>query len=270
MNELKNKTVLITGSTDGIGRQCAIDAAKEGACVIVHGREKDRLNQTILDIKNITQSESIYGTLADFTCMSRVKAMANEIKKQYEAIDILINNAAELINERVQTEDGYELQFQVNYLAHFLLTEELLPMILKRDGSRIINISSMIHSPVVDFDNLQGEKSYSGSSAYAVTKTLNILHAYSLADIYKETKIGIFCVHPGVIQTKLLKKTWTGGAPVSEGADNVLYVAKSEALNSSTGLYIENRRPMQSNPVTYDQKIRDRLRAFSLQEIKKF
>jgi NAD(P)-dependent dehydrogenase (short-subunit alcohol dehydrogenase family) len=267
--ELRNKIILITGSTDGIGKQCALEAAAEGAEVIVHGRNEERLLQTINLIKETTGNENIFGVLADFSSLAETKEMVKDLKNNYSHIDILINNAADLLHERKLTRDGFEMQFQVNYLAHFLILEELLPLIQQNENSRIINVSSMIHSPAVDFDNLQGEQVYTGSGAYALTKTLNILHANDLANRITTGKTGVFSVHPGVIETKLLKTSFTGGAPVTEGAANVLYVAKSEALNGMTGLYIENRRPMQSNPITYNKEIQVKLREISLEMIKK-
>jgi NAD(P)-dependent dehydrogenase (short-subunit alcohol dehydrogenase family) len=266
--DLRDKIILITGSTDGIGKQCALDAANEGAEVIVHGRNEERLLQTINLIKETTGNENIFGVLADFSSLAETKVMINELKSNYSHIDILINNAAELLLDRCVTGDGFETQFQVNYLAHFLITEELLPLLNRGESSRIINVSSMIHSPSVDFDNLQGQHSYNGSGAYALTKTLNILHAYDLADRIGTQKTGVFTVHPGVIETKLLKTAFSGGAPISEGADNVLYVAKSDTLTNMTGLYIENRRPMQSNPITYNKEFQVRLREISFEMIK--
>jgi len=206
--DLRDKIILITGSTDGIGKQCALDTAAEGAEVIVHGRNEERLLQTINLIKETTGNENIFGVLADFSSLTEIKEMIKELKTNYSRLDILINNAAELLHERTLTGDGFEVQFQVNYLAHFLITEELLPLIQKGENSRIINVSSMIHSPAVDFDNLQGQLSYTGAGAYALTKTLNILHANDLADRIKTGKTGVFSVHPGVIETKLLKTSF--------------------------------------------------------------
>ncbi len=261
---LTNKTVLITGSTDGIGKQTAIDAASSGAEIIIHGRNEERVSQTVNFIKEKTGNELIYGICADFSSLSEVNSMIKDIKDNFTRIDILINNAAEFLHEKINTSDGFERQFQVNYLAHFLITEKLLPLIKDIENSRIINVSSMIHSAGVDFDNLQAEKFYSGASVYALTKTLNILHTYKLADILKTNKTVVHCLHPGVIETKLLNAAWSGGAPVSVGAENLIYAATSDSLSIISGLYTENRRPMQSNPITYDKEIQNQLRDISL------
>ncbi len=268
--ELKNKTILITGSTDGIGKQTALDAAKVGAEVIIHGRDEDRIMQTIDMIRKETDNDSIFGIMADYTSLAAVNSMAKELTDNYSHIDILFNNAAELFHERILTEDGYERQFQVNYLAHFLLTQKLFPLIKDTEGARILNVSSMIHAPSIDFDNLQGEKDYSGSNVYALTKLLNILHTYKLGEILEDHKAVVHCLHTGVIETKLLNTAWSGGAPVTEGAANMIYAARSEAGEQVSGLYMENRRPMQSNPISYDKSVQEKLWNLSKEMLKDF
>ena len=268
--DLKGKTIFITGATDGIGKETAYEAASMGAKVIVHGRDEQRIKKTIEDIKQKTGNPQLFKAFADFSSLAAVKSMLDELKADFSEIDILFNNAAEFTHNRELTEDGFERQFQVNYLAHFLITENLLPLIKDVEASRILNVSSMIHSPAIDFDNLQGEKEYSGSGAYALTKLLNILHANDLSDRLKENKVIVHSLHPGVIETKLLNAAWSGGAPVSEGAANLIYTATTEAVENMSGLYIENRRPMQSNPISYDKEIQKKLRNISFELLKDY
>jgi len=267
---LENKRILISGATDGIGKQTALEVAKMNAEIIIHGRDEDRIFETIKMIKEKTGNEKIHGILADFASLSAVNSLADEIIKNFDSIDVLFNNAAEIINERTMTEDGFETQFQVNYLSHFLLTEKLLPLLNASEGSRVLNVSSMIHASDLDFDNLQGEKSYNGNKIYAVTKLLNILHAYKLSDELSETKTVVHCLHPGVISTKLLNTAFKGGAPVAEGAANLIYAASSDVARMSSGYYLENRRPMQSNPVSYDKNIQNKLWSLSRAYVKDF
>ena len=212
----------------------------------------------------------MFKAFADFCSLAAVDKMINDVKSNFSEIDILFNNAAEFVHKRELTKDGYERQFQVNYLAHFLLTEKLSPLMKELAGARILNVSSMIHSTSIDFDNLQGEKEYSGNSAYALTKLLNILHANNLADRFKDNNVIVHSLHPGVIETKLLNAAWSGGAPVSEGAANLIYTATTEAIENMSGLYIENRRPMQSNPISYDKDVQEKLRALSMDLIKDY
>ncbi len=266
--DLKNKIVLITGATDGIGKQTAIDAAKKGAQVIIHGRDDERILKTLKEIREI--NEDVYAVKADFCDLSQVAEAAKDIHDNFEKIDILFNNAAEFIPERELTKDGFERTFQVNYLAHVLLTEKLISKIKDTEGARILNVTSMIHSSAIDFENLQGEKTYGGSDAYSLSKLLNILYTYKLGRMYENNKVNINCLHPGVIETKLLNAAWSGGMPVTEGAASMLYAAESEAIEDVSGLYIENRRPMQSNPVTYDVEIQDKLYDLSLEMLKRY
>lgn len=263
--DLKDKTVLITGSTDGIGKETAFEALSLGAKVIIHGRNQQRIDAATDEINKRTGSKNIIKFCADFNSLAAVNEMAEQIISEDLRIDILLNNAAEFKHEKVLTGDGFETQFQVNYLSPFLLTEKLLPFMKDRHETRILNVSSMIHSNTLDFENLQGEKEYSGAAAYAMTKLLNILHANDLAERLRNNKVIVHSLHPGVIETKLLNAAWSGGAPVSEGASNLIYAATSEAVEHQSGLYIENRRPMQSNPISYDSAVQKKLRDLTYQ-----
>jgi len=266
---LQNKTVLITGATDGIGKQTAFEMLKYGAKIIVHGRNRERLKETVKFLKT-SGNDNIYEVHSDFASLNQVKLMLNTILNTFSTIDIIINNAAEFLHERVITENGFERQFQVNYLAHFYISEMLLPLLQNVENSRIVNVSSMIHSPTVDFENLQAEKSYKGANVYALTKTLNILHAYKTAEMCNDKKTKVHCLHPGVIETKLLNAAWSGGAPVSAGAAELIYASASEIGAQMNGLYFENRRPVQSNPITYDKNTQQKLYEISFEMIKPY
>ncbi len=266
--ELKNKIILITGATDGIGKQTAIEAAKKGAHLIVHGRKDERIADTLKEIKKI--SENVYGVKADFNDLAQVVDAAKEIDDKFEKIDILFNNAADFLPERKLTKDGFEETFQVNYLASVLLTEKLIHKIKDTEGARILNSTSMIHASTLDLNNLQGEQAYKGDTAYALSKLLNIMHAYKLGRMYENNNVHANSLHPGVINTKLLNASWSGGLPVSEGAATMLYAAESDAVEGVSGLYIENRRPMQSNPVSYDTELQDKLYEKSMNMLQKY
>lgn len=267
---LKNKTILITGATDGIGKQTAIDAAKQGANIIVHGRCQDRIDSVVKEIETINPKVSTFGVNADFTKLSEVNEMAKQIDKNFTTIDILFNNAAEFAHNKELTGDGFETTFQVNYLAHVLLTQKIMHLIKDVESSRILNVTSMIHSSSIDFENLQGEKSYSGSEAYSLSKLLNILHSYKLVDVLESAKTKSNCLHPGVIETKLLNAAWSGGMPVSEGAETMLYAASTPVTEQMSGLYLENRRPMQSNPISYDKDVQNKLWDISIEMLKEY
>lgn len=267
---LQNKTILITGSTDGIGKETAKQAIKQGANIIVHGREQKRVDATVKTLSETKDKNIIFGVTADFSRLEEVNRMAKVIREEFSQIDIIFNNAADFFHEKTVTKDGLEQTFQVNYLSQFLLTYKLLPLIKNVEGSKLLNVTSMIHSSTVDLDNLQGETDYSGSGAYSLSKLLNILHTYKLVDVFSENKTKANCLHPGVIETKLLNAAWSGGAPLSEGAETMLYAATSPVTEQMSGLYLENRRPMQSNPVSYDKEIQNKLWNYSKELLKAY
>ncbi|MCF6367023.1 MAG: SDR family NAD(P)-dependent oxidoreductase [Bacteroidales bacterium] len=268
--DLKDKVILITGSTDGIGKETAKKVAEQGANLIIHGRIKQRVEATEKELSAICKNK-VFGVTADFSNLREVSSVTKIIIEKYSKIDILFNNAADFFHDRSITKDGFEQTFQVNYLAHFLLTYKLLPLLKDVDEtSKILNVTSMIHSSEIDFENLQGEKNYFGSSAYSLSKLLNILHTYKLVEVLSEEKTKANCLHPGVIETKLLNAAWSGGAPVSEGANTMLYAATSPVTEQMSGLYLENRRPVQSNPITYDKEIQNKLWDISLKMLKDY
>ena len=180
MDIIKNKTILITGSTDGIGKQTAFELAEMGAAVIIHGKNSLRTKSVYEEIKQKTSNDSVDFFIADFSSLKKVKALSQYIHWKYDKLDVLINNAGVFETERKLSVDGFEKTFAVNHLAHFLLTTLLMDLIKKSDYSRIINVASMAHASELDFDNLNGEKFYDGSTAYSYSKLCNIMFTYYL------------------------------------------------------------------------------------------
>ncbi|MCF8335764.1 MAG: SDR family NAD(P)-dependent oxidoreductase [Bacteroidales bacterium] len=266
-----SKNVFITGATDGIGKQSAIELAKMGYHVIIHGRGDDSVNQAIEDIKQESGKDEVAGYSAEFEVLSGVRDMAEKVKKQYDNLDILINNAGIFQKNRELTDDGFEKTFQVNYLAHFLLTYLLMDLLEHAEKARVVNVTSMVHATAIDFDNLQGEQSFSGSAAYGLSKLCNVLFTYKLAREKRESNITSNCLHPGVISTKLLKQNYGDiGAAVEEGAKNILYVATSDAIEGVSGKYFVNQMPQSSATVTYEINVQDRLWEVSQEMVKDY
>lgn len=252
--------VFITGATDGIGKQTAMELAMAEYHVIIHGRSIDRVENTIDELQKNSKNNDIDGFASDFGSLKDVSVLAEKINEKYERIDILINNAGVFQKERELTVDGFEKTFQVNHLAHFLLTNLLLDKIKNSDKGRIINVASMVHSTAIDFHNLKGEQNFEGSEAYAISKLCNVLFTYKLSRILEKNKITVNCLHPGVINTKLLRNNWGGiGGSVKEGAENVLYVATYEEIDHVSGKYFVNKMPQSSAMVTYEQEKQDKL-----------
>lgn len=264
-------TVLITGATDGIGKQTAIELASKGYNIIVHGRNEEKVNDAVEEVKKNAEDASVDGMAADFESLQEVSQLAEKIKEKYEKLDILINNAGVALQQRETTKDDFEKTFQVNYLAHFLLTNRILNLIKKSEKGKIVNVTSMVHATAIDFENLQGEQMYEGSNAYSLSKLCNILFTYKLARELEDENVTVNCLHPGVISTKLLKSHWGGtGGSVKEGAENIIYVATYEGIDNVTGKYFVNKMPQSSATVTYETNKQDKLWEVSKEMVKDY
>lgn len=254
---MERKTILITGSTDGIGKQTAIELANLGHKIIIHGKDKNKVEETIAEIKQQTGNNNVDYCLADFSSFQQVKKMAKEINERFENLDILINNAGVYMKERILTEDGFETTFQVNHLSHFLLTNLLTELIKKSEEGRIINVSSIAHqSADFDLNNLNGEKYFTPYNAYAVSKFANILFTKMLAEKLSNANITVNALHPGVISTKLLKAGFNiTGDSVKKGAETSVYLAVSKEVKNISGEYFINKKIERSHPLTYDKNL---------------
>jgi retinol dehydrogenase 14 len=254
---MKDRLILLTGSTDGIGKQTATELALMGAQIIVHGRNKERVNSSIQEIKSVSGNKNISGFTSDFSSLKHLRESLNELKPKLEKLDVLINNAGVYMNNRQLSEDGYEMTFAVNHLAHFLLTKELLPLISKSNYGRIVNVSSMTHtSGVLDFDNLNFEKGFSPYGAYCLSKLANVLFSRELANRLEGTGITSNSLHPGVIGTKLLRAGFrAAGDSVKRGAETPVYLASSPEVAKISGEYFVNKKIAQHHPLADDSAI---------------
>lgn len=257
---MKEKQILITGSTDGIGRETARRLAEKGHRVIIHGRNREKAEITARNITKDTGNGNISLVIGDLSSQQDIHTMSDELHHAHEYLDVLIHNAGTFQEELVLTPDGIEMTFAVNHLAPFILTKNLYDMLKLGNDARIITVSSMIHSKDINFDNLQGEQHYDGINAYCLSKLCNILFTYKLAEIIKKDGISANCLHPGVIDTKLLRKTWSGkGAPVQEGAKTSVYLADSPEVENITGSYFVDMKPEKSAGISYKSEIQNRL-----------
>jgi NAD(P)-dependent dehydrogenase (short-subunit alcohol dehydrogenase family) len=259
------KTALITGSTDGIGQQTALELAKHGYRIIVHGKNNARACEVMDYIKQESGNDDVYYLNANLTELNEVKQLAENIEARFSKLDVLINNAGVIEDRKIILLNGLEKTFMVNYLAHFALTLHLLEVINASDDGRIVNVSSQAQAGTIDFDNLNGEKYYDAYNAYALSKLANVLFTYKLARELTTTTT-INCLHPGVIATKLLHKGWgSGGASLAEGAKTSLFAATDPSLKNESGLYFVNSKTHKSSAISYDRKIQERLWDISLQ-----
>ena len=191
------KTCLVTGANTGIGYAISLGLAKMGATVIMVCRNKPRGEAAMTELKEKSGNSSISLFIADLSSQTSIRQLVTDFKTKFGKLDILINNAAVITQNRTLTEDGLETQFALNHLAPFLLTELLLDSLKTSDSARIINISSNAHQTVnINFDDLQSEQSYKPKEVYQRTKLCNLLFTYELARQLNGTHITANCVHP--------------------------------------------------------------------------
>lgn len=255
---------MITGATDGLGKHVAKDLASRGATVVLHGRNQSKGESLIREIKVETENEQLHYFNADFASLKEVQNLANEIKEDFEELDVLINNAGIGFGERGSgrelSRDNLELRFQVNYLAGFLLTNELLPLIRKSDVARIVNVSSAAQTPI-DFDDVMLENHYTGNRAYGQSKLAQILFTVELANRESDSNITVNALHPATyMDTKMV--TEAGITPtnsIQKGADAVEYLATSEELKNVTGKYFNGKRESRANSQAYDESARKKI-----------
>jgi NAD(P)-dependent dehydrogenase (short-subunit alcohol dehydrogenase family) len=259
MDEKSAKVMLITGSTDGIGKQIALELADRGIKVLIHGRSREKCEAVRYEIQKATGNDRMRIYVADFSSFQQVRKLAEEIKSSEDRLDVLVNNAGLYSNHRQLTEDGLEMTFQVNHLAPFLLTVLLLDMMFISTPSRIVNVASTTHqSARVDFDNLQGEKYYDGYGAYALSKLGNILFTYALARRLAGKDVTVNCLHPGSINTKLLHAGFNSvGHDVGYGAQTPVYLATSPEVEGVSGKYFRHEQETESSSISYDQGLQE-------------
>ena len=257
---MKQRVACITGSTDGIGRAAALQFARAGFSVILHGRSSSRLADVKKEIEAETGRPVITVIKADFASLDEVTAMAEFLLAEGVHIDVLINNAGLYSERRELSADGFETTFAVNYLAHFHLSFLLEPLLLK-SKARIINVSSVDHlSAGFDIGNMQGENYYSGYNAYAFSKLCNVMFTFEHAERLKGTGVTVNTLDPGVLATKLLHAGWRlAGQDPAYGADALLWLALAEETSAVTGCYFENNRPASCSELVHDPQLRCKL-----------
>jgi NAD(P)-dependent dehydrogenase (short-subunit alcohol dehydrogenase family) len=263
---MNGKVVLITGSTDGIGKQTAIDLAKLGATVIIHGRGKVRAFSAASDVCKQANSENVEVVTGDMSLLSNVRVLAEEVKQRFGRLDVLVNNAGVFMKERVLTSEGFEMSFAVNHLAPFLLTQLLLDKLAasatSAAKSRVVNVSSIAHQrATLDFNNLKGERNFDGFNAYALTKLTGIMTTYELAERLAASpthaNITVNCLHPGVVTTKLLQAGFgTPGAEVAAGAETSVYLASAAEVEGVSGKYFVKKQATATSPSSNDLNLR--------------
>lgn len=259
---MKGKVVMITGSTDGLGREVAGRVAALGARVIVHGRNQERGNAVVAEIaKEGKGSAKFYA--ADLASLEEVRKLGQAILRDYDRLDVLVNNAGILLRDRQVSKDGYELQFAVNYLSGFLLTRTLLPLIEKSAPSRIVSVASVAQSPI-DFDDLMLERPGRAAQGYGHSKLAQILFTMDLAAELAGKKVTVTALHPAtMMDTNMVRSSgMQARATVDEGADALMQQIVGKDIG--TGQYFNGLKPARANAQAYDEQARARLREASM------
>jgi NAD(P)-dependent dehydrogenase (short-subunit alcohol dehydrogenase family) len=269
---MQGKVVVVTGATNGIGLVAAREVAKMGAEVVVIGRSAEKIEQTCQQIRTAAGHERVQGEKADLSLMADVRALATRLQARYPRIDVLLNNAGGIFNDRQVTSEGLEMTFALNHMSYFLLTHLLMDTLVA-SAARIVNVSSDAHRSVtkMDFDNLQGERNYIGFAAYGRSKLMNVLFTYELARHLAQTKATANALHPGAVSTgfgtnnkgllnQLLFRVFQAVTmPADKGALTSIYLASAPQMEGITGSYFVNSKAVQSSPASYDQEAQRRL-----------
>ncbi|XP_029959483.1 retinol dehydrogenase 13 [Salarias fasciatus] len=265
---LDGKTVLITGANTGIGKETALDMARRGARVILACRDLTRGRIAADEIRQQSGNGNVVVKKLDLASLQSVRDLTKEIEEKEERLDILINNAGVMMCPKLQTEDGFELQFGVNHLGHFLLTNRLLDLLKKSAPSRVVIVSSVGHEKgKISFDDINLDKNYDRVASYRQSKLANVLFGKELAARLQGTGVTVYSLHPGVIRTELGRHLlptlpfWQRAILIPgmiliknprEGAQTSIYCAVDESLANVSGLYYSDCAPKTAAPQALD------------------
>ena len=269
MRPIDQQVVLVTGATDGLGRGLAHELAARGATVLIHGRDAAKGDETMCEIREETGSEQLQFYLADFSSLAQVRALGERILADHERLDVLANNAGVGTVDggsaaRAVSEDGHELRFAVNYLAPFLLTHLLEPLLVRSAPARIVNVASAGQAPI-DFDDVMLERNYTGVQAYCQSKLALVMLTFDLADQLRDRDVTANCLHPGTyMPTKMvLEAGVTPFDSLESGVEATLRLVADSELDGVSGTYFERLREARAHEQAYDVDARRRLRELS-------
>jgi retinol dehydrogenase-14 len=261
---MAGRTVLVTGGTGGIGRATAVGLARLGAHVAVTGRDRSRGDDAAREIRGAGGGQ-VDVFIADLSSQAQVRRLAEQVLRALGRIDVLVNNVGGYWNTRHVTEDGLEHTFAVNHLAPFLLTNMLLDRLAEGAPSRVVTVASNAHSlGRIDFEDLQGERSYSGARAYNQSKLANVLFTYELARRLPPLSVTANAVHPGMVSTDFGAEDPAGVKRLlvpflrpfmrspARGAATSIHVASAPDVEQVSGQYFANSKPKRSSEGSYD------------------
>ena len=275
--DLSGRVCLVTGATSGIGRETALGLARSGATVLMVTRDGGRGEVVAGEIRCAAAPGSVELLIADLACQSDVRALADQVFRRHGRLDVLVHNAGAVNAARRITVDGIEATLAVNHLAAFLLTDLLAPLLQATPGSRVVTVSSYMHTRVkgIPWHDLEAERGYSAAATYNLTKLMNVLFSYELARRWAGTSVTANALHPGWPLKTNLGREQTGpgglfdratkliGASAAKGATTSLYLAGSPDVATVTGQYFSHCRPAKSSALSHDTAAAERLWARS-------
>jgi NAD(P)-dependent dehydrogenase (short-subunit alcohol dehydrogenase family) len=264
-------TILITGATDGLGRALAERAAADGHRLIIHGRDPDRLATVADDLADRDNASRPQIAIADLGELAQVRRLAEDVRKRTDRLDVLVSNAGIGSGEpdgreRRTSADGYELRFAVNYLAGFLLTLELLPLLEASQPARIVNVASIGQHPL-DFDDLMLERGYHGVRAYGQSKLAQIMSGFELAGRLPADQVTVNSLHPSTFMpTKMvLQEIGRHVDSIEDGVAATYRLLTDPALGTTTGRFFDRTREARADDQAYDPAARTALWRRSLE-----
>ena len=267
MRPLDQQTILVTGATDGLGRALAQDLAARGATVLLHGRSPDRLARATQEIRQATRNDRLRVYRADFASLEPVRGLAREIERDQPRLDVLVNNAGigggGRHSRRETSADGHELRFAVNYLAPFLLTHLLLPLLRRSAPARIVNVASVGQAPI-DFDDVMLQRGYDGFTAYRQSKLAQIMFTFELAERLRaagETGVTVNALHPAsLMPTKMVRESFGYTmSTIADGLEATRRLVIAPELDGVSGRYFDRLEEGRAEPQAYDPAARRRL-----------
>lgn len=269
---MKGKTVLITGATDGIGKESALALAKQGATVVITGRNKAKGEGVLAELKRASGNPDIHLLIADLSVMAEVRSLAAEYRSKFGRLDVLVNNAGGFFDVRQVTSEGLEQTFALNHLAYFLLTSLLLDQLRASAPSRVVNVSSAASlGAKMNWDDLQFSRRYGNFTAYSQSKLANVLFSNALARRLEGSGVTSNALHPGMVATQfgansqgalirwvmsLVKRFAISPA---QGAETSIYLASSPEVEGVSGKYFDKRKPVNPSPIALDHAAQERL-----------
>ncbi len=275
---MKDKTVVVTGATAGIGKMTALEIARMGATVTIVGRSEVKCRDVTTMIRQKTGNQNVDYLLADLAVIDQTKAVANQILEKHERLDVLVNNVGAVFMDRGETADGFENTFALNHLVgYFLLTHLLLDRLKASAPARIVSVSSAAHfRGDLNFDDLELKDGYGGLNQYANSKLMNVLFTYELARRLAVTNVTATALHPGVVASNFgstnNNKWWIRPLKAiltlfsiseADGAKTSIYLATSPEVEGITGKYYNDCKAQRSAEASYDEQLQQKLWAES-------